>query len=154
MAGEKSGSLEQVLRRYVAHIKVLLGVRSQVISALIYPAVLILLSAGVVSMIVFKVVPQFAEFYAGYGEGAVLPMSTRIVVAISTALLERRAVHPAGPGGASSRGAWHGSGSPSSAGGCTPACCGCRSSGRSRANWRPRRCPARWRRCSPGASRW
>jgi type IV pilus assembly protein PilC len=88
MAGEKSGSLEQVLRRYVTHIKVMLGVRSQVISALIYPCVLILLSVGVVSMIVFKVVPQFAEFYAQYGEGAQLPASTRVVVAISTTLLE------------------------------------------------------------------
>src|ERR1041385_4252195 len=36
MAGEKSGSLEQVLRRYVQHIKVLASVRSQVVSALIY----------------------------------------------------------------------------------------------------------------------
>lgn len=87
MAGEKSGSLEQVLRRYVTHIKVMLGVKSQVISALIYPVVLIVLSVGVVSMIVFKVVPEFAEFYKQYGEGALLPMSTRIVVAISTSLL-------------------------------------------------------------------
>jgi len=88
MAGEKSGSLEQVLRRYVAHIKVMLGVKSQVISALIYPAVLILLSVGVVGMIVFKVVPEFAEFYKQYGQGAELPASTRIVVAISNTLVE------------------------------------------------------------------
>lgn len=87
MAGEKSGSLEQVLRRYVAHIKVMNSVRSSVISALIYPAVLIVLSLGVVGMIVFKVVPQFAEFYLQYGSGAQLPVSTRIVVAISTTLV-------------------------------------------------------------------
>jgi type IV pilus assembly protein PilC len=87
MAGEKSGSIEQVLRRYVAHIKVMSGVRSQVISALIYPAVLVLLSAAVVSLIVFKVVPEFAEFYKQYGEGALLPMSTRIVVGDLRSLL-------------------------------------------------------------------
>ena len=87
MAGEKSGSLEQVLRRYVAHIKVMLAVRGQVISALIYPAVLILLSIAVVSLIVFKVVPEFAEFYSGYGQGAQLPASTRFVVAVSTTLV-------------------------------------------------------------------
>jgi type IV pilus assembly protein PilC len=87
MAGEKSGSLEQVIRRYVAHVKVMMGVRSGVISALIYPAVLVVLSIGVVSMIVFKVVPQFAEFYQQYGEGAQLPTSTRVVVGISTALV-------------------------------------------------------------------
>jgi type IV pilus assembly protein PilC len=88
MAGEKSGSLESVLRRYVAHIKVMLGVKAQVISALIYPAVLVVLSLAVVSLIVFMVVPQFADFYADYGDGAALPMSTQIVVAISTSLAE------------------------------------------------------------------
>ena len=87
MAGEKSGSLEQVIRRYVTHMKVMSGVRAQVISALVYPAVLILLSVAVVSLIVFKVVPEFAEFYKQYGEGALLPISTRIVVGISGGLL-------------------------------------------------------------------
>jgi type IV pilus assembly protein PilC len=83
MAGEKSGSLETVIRRYVQHVKVMLAVRSKVISALIYPAVLIVLSAAVVSGIVFFVVPEFGEFYKQYGEGAELPMMTRVVVSIS-----------------------------------------------------------------------
>ncbi len=87
MAGEKSGSLEQVIRRYVAHMKVLAAVRGHVISALIYPAVLVVLSIFVVGLIVFKVVPEFAAFYGQYGAGAQLPMSTRIVVAISTNLV-------------------------------------------------------------------
>ena len=87
MAGEKSGSLEQVIRRYVQHIKVLSAVRSKVVSALIYPAVLVALSAVVVGLIVFQVVPQFADFYQQFGRGAELPMSTQIVVAISTNLV-------------------------------------------------------------------
>jgi len=87
MAGEKSGSLEQVLRRYVQHVKVLMAVRSNVVSALIYPAVLVVLSIGVVGLIVFTVVPEFAVFYEQFGQGADLPMSTRIVVAISTSLV-------------------------------------------------------------------
>ncbi len=57
MAGEKSGSLEQVLRRYVQHVKVLASVRRRVVSALIYPIVLVLLSLSVVGLIVFKVDP-------------------------------------------------------------------------------------------------
>lgn len=88
MAGEKSGSLESVLRRYVAHIKVMLAVRGQVISALIYPVVLCVLSAVVVGLIVFMVVPQFADFYDDFGSGAELPMSTQIVVAISESLAQ------------------------------------------------------------------
>jgi type IV pilus assembly protein PilC len=87
MAGEKSGSLEQVIRRYVQHVKVLTSVRSRVISALIYPAVLVALSAVVIGLIVFKVVPEFAAFYLQFGQGAELPVSTQIVVAISTALV-------------------------------------------------------------------
>jgi type IV pilus assembly protein PilC len=87
MAGEKSGSLESVIRRYIHHMKVLASVKSHVVSALIYPAVLIVLSIGVVGLIVFKVVPEFATFYQQYGENAVLPMSTRIVVAISQNLV-------------------------------------------------------------------
>jgi type IV pilus assembly protein PilC len=87
MAGEKSGSLEQVVRRYVAHIKVLNAARSHIVSALIYPCVLVLLAAAVVSLIVFKVVPEFADFYASFGHSAELPALTRIVVSISTFLL-------------------------------------------------------------------
>ena len=83
MAGEKSGSLEGVIRRYVQHMKVLSSVRAHVVSALIYPVVLVVLSIGVIGLIVFQVVPEFAEFYAQYGAGAALPLSTRIVVAVS-----------------------------------------------------------------------
>ena len=84
MAGEKSGSLEQVIRRYVQHVKVLARTRSQVVSALVYPAVLVALSLVVVGLVVFKLVPEFAEFYAQYGPNAQLPLSTRLLVAVST----------------------------------------------------------------------
>lgn len=84
MAGEKSGSLEQVIRRYVQHMKVLTSARTHVVSALIYPVVLVVLSIAVVGLIVFKVVPEFADFYSQFGRGAELPLSTRVVVAIST----------------------------------------------------------------------
>jgi type IV pilus assembly protein PilC len=87
MAGEKSGSLEQVIRRYVQHMKVLSSVRSHVVSALIYPIVLVVLSIAVIGLIVFKVVPEFADFYGQYGNGAELPLSTRMVVAVSEHLV-------------------------------------------------------------------
>ena len=88
MAGEKSGSLEQVLRRYVHHVKVMAGVKRRVISALIYPLVLVLLSMAVVGLIVFKVVPEFKNFYSEVGHGVQLPLSTRVVTALSTGLIE------------------------------------------------------------------
>jgi type IV pilus assembly protein PilC len=81
LAGEKSGSLEQVLRRYVAYVKVVSGVRRKTISALVYPTILLALSLIVVGIIVIRVVPAFGSFYDQFG--AELPLSTRVIVAIS-----------------------------------------------------------------------
>jgi type IV pilus assembly protein PilC len=81
MAGEKSGNLEQVIRRYVTYIKVVSSVRRKTISALVYPTILLLLSCIVVAVIVLRVVPEFAAFYAMSSQE--LPLSTRILVSIS-----------------------------------------------------------------------
>jgi len=82
LAGEKSGNLEQVLRRYVAYVKVVSGVQRKTISALVYPAILVLLSIIVVTVIVVKVVPEFGNFYNQFGKE--LPLSTRFIVGLST----------------------------------------------------------------------
>ena len=81
LAGEKSGNLEQVLRRYVAYVKVVATVKRKTISALVYPIILLCLSLVVVSIIVLKVVPEFNAFYEQFDQA--LPMSTQIIVAAS-----------------------------------------------------------------------
>jgi type IV pilus assembly protein PilC len=81
MAGERSGNLDAVLRRFVAYSKTIDTVRSKTISAMIYPMILVLLAVVLVGIIVVKVVPTFAEFYASFD--AELPLSTRIIVAAS-----------------------------------------------------------------------
>ena len=81
LAGEKSGSLEGVIRRYVAYVKVISSVKRKTISALVYPMILLVLALIVVGIIVIKVVPEFGEFYQQFG--ADLPLSTRIIVAVS-----------------------------------------------------------------------
>ena len=81
LAGEKSGSLEQVIRRYVAYVKVISSVKRKTISALVYPAILLALSCIVVGIIVLKVVPEFGAFYQQFGRE--LPLSTRIIVSFS-----------------------------------------------------------------------
>jgi type IV pilus assembly protein PilC len=81
LAGEKSGSLEQVIRRYVAYVKVVAGVKRKTVSALVYPIILLLLSVVVVAIIVLRVVPGFSGFYAQLD--AELPWSTRVIVAVS-----------------------------------------------------------------------
>ncbi len=82
MAGEKSGSLEAVLRRYVAYVKVVAGVKRRTVSALIYPAVLLTLALVVVSLIILKVVPAFSDFYGQFGRE--LPLVTRSILAVSS----------------------------------------------------------------------
>jgi type IV pilus assembly protein PilC len=84
VAGEKAGSLDGVLRRYVSYMKVVGTVRRKTLAALVYPAVLTGLALVVVAIIVLKVVPEFALFYASFD--APLPMATRIIVAGSTFL--------------------------------------------------------------------
>jgi type IV pilus assembly protein PilC len=81
LAGEKSGNLEQVLRRYVSYVKVISAVRRKTISALVYPAILVALSVVVVTVIVVKVVPEFGNFYNQFGKE--LPLSTRFIVGLS-----------------------------------------------------------------------
>jgi type IV pilus assembly protein PilC len=81
LAGEKSGNLEQVIRRYVAYVKVVATVRRKTISALVYPAILLALSLVVVAIIVLRVVPEFGAFYEQFDRE--LPLSTRIIVAVS-----------------------------------------------------------------------
>jgi type IV pilus assembly protein PilC len=85
MAGERSGNLDSVLRRYVAYEKVIGAVRRRTISALIYPAVLIGMMILLVGIIVLKVVPAFSEFYAGFDRQ--LPLSTRMIMAVSDFVL-------------------------------------------------------------------
>lgn len=82
LAGERSGSLDTVLRRFVDYTKVLATVKRKTLSALIYPAILVALSLGLVSIIVLRVVPAFTEYYEGFG--AELPFLTRVIFNLST----------------------------------------------------------------------
>ena len=84
LAGEKSGNLEEVIRRYVRYAQILSSIRRKTLSAMIYPAVLLGLSLVVVGIIVLRVVPEFSAFYQGLG--AELPFVTRAIVAASEIL--------------------------------------------------------------------
>jgi type IV pilus assembly protein PilC len=81
MAGERSGNLDAVIRRYVAYEKIIGAVRRKTLSALMYPAVLVLLMTALVGIIVLRVIPAFSDFYATFG--AQLPLSTRILMGVS-----------------------------------------------------------------------
>lgn len=76
-AGEAGGALETVLQRLADYLDHSAELRATVISALIYPAILLLIAvASVFAMLIF-VVPQFEPLFADMG--AALPLPTRIV---------------------------------------------------------------------------
>jgi type IV pilus assembly protein PilC len=83
-AGERSGDLEGVLRRFLRYQKMIVTLRKRVVSALIYPTVLVTLSVAMVFIMLTKVIPRFAEFYAGFN--ADLPAFTKLLITVATAL--------------------------------------------------------------------
>ncbi len=82
MAGEKSGSLTEVLDRYIAYQKIALAVKKKVIVSLMYPCILIVLVLLLMVFLVTYVVPTFATLYTTMQ--AKLPAMTVWLIAIGT----------------------------------------------------------------------
>jgi type IV pilus assembly protein PilC len=83
MAGEKSGSLTEVMDRYVNYQKLSLAVRKKIMVSLMYPCVLIVLVVLLMVFLVTYVVPTFANLYNSMQ--AKLPIMTVYLIAIGTA---------------------------------------------------------------------
>jgi type IV pilus assembly protein PilC len=66
LAGEKSGSMEEVIRRYVQYLKLTEGTRRKVTGALIYPAFLSAVLALAAAILLFHVVPTFGGFFESF----------------------------------------------------------------------------------------
>lgn len=86
-SGERSGEIPTVLKRYIAYSRNMLAIRRKVVSALIYPSFVLVVSLFVVGVLVFYIVPKFNAFLQDFG--AELPLLTRILVEASTALASR-----------------------------------------------------------------
>lgn len=82
MAGEKSGSLTEVLDRFIHYQKLSLAVRKKVMVSLMYPCVLIVLVCVLMVFLVTYVVPTFATLYNSMQ--ATLPGMTVLLIAIGT----------------------------------------------------------------------
>ena len=82
LAGERSGNLETMLRRFAQYMRLNLALRKKAISASVYPAVLLLLMLGLVFILVVQVIPQFQDFYADFD--VELPLITRLLMTFST----------------------------------------------------------------------
>jgi type IV pilus assembly protein PilC len=84
-AGEAGGILDTILKRLATYIEKAVKLKSQVQSAMIYPVAVIVIAVVVVGVILWKVIPTFANLFQGLG--AELPLPTRVVIALSNGLV-------------------------------------------------------------------
>src|SRR5258708_26508024 len=80
-AGETGGILDTILQRLSQYIEKNVKLQRAVKSALVYPVGVLTVAAGVIILLLWKVVPIFATLFAGLGVG--LPLPTRIVIGAS-----------------------------------------------------------------------
>jgi type IV pilus assembly protein PilC len=86
IAGERSGNLEGVLRRFVSYVKLNQTIKKKAISASVYPMVLFSGMFGLMYVMLTRVLPQFTGFYGSLG--AELPLPTRILLGVSEQVRE------------------------------------------------------------------
>lgn len=81
-AGEQSGNLPEVLQRYIAYLKLMVGLRQKVTKAISYPIILIGIGMTVVGFLLTYVMPTFVSVY---GESAkTLPWATQVMLDMVT----------------------------------------------------------------------
>src|ERR1700719_734135 len=81
LAGEKSGNLSGVLDYYIAYQKVSTGVKKKILATLMYPALLVIVAAVIVSYLVTAVIPKFALLYRDLHVD--LPGPTQLLIALT-----------------------------------------------------------------------
>jgi len=89
-AGERSGELEAVIRRFVRYLKLITEARTKVVSALVYPATLVGLSLLLIAVMAVYVVPKFTEFFSALNSE--LPLLTRMTLGFSSFMSNNWAV--------------------------------------------------------------
>ena len=77
-AGEQSGNLVEVLKRFITYLKLMIGLRQKVGKALAYPAFLILVGVAVVGFLLSYVMPTFISVYAETAK--TLPAATQLLI--------------------------------------------------------------------------
>src|SRR5579863_1549999 len=80
-AGETGGILDTILQRLSTYIEKNVKLKRAVRSAMIYPISVMLVAAGVITLLLWKVVPIFATLFLGLGVD--LPLPTRVVIGMS-----------------------------------------------------------------------
>lgn len=80
-SGEASGNLAIVLDRLATYLERNAEFRRKIVSALIYPIILMVAGTGALLFLTIKIIPTFAELFQGFN--ITLPILTRVLLAIS-----------------------------------------------------------------------
>ncbi|MFI5096343.1 MAG: type II secretion system F family protein [Candidatus Acidiferrales bacterium] len=80
-AGETGGILDTILQRLSTYIEKNVKLQRAVKSAMVYPIGVLTIAVSVIILLLWKVVPVFANLFAGMGVD--LPLPTKIVIATS-----------------------------------------------------------------------
>ena len=80
-AGEKSGALVDVLRRFIEYQKRILAVRRKLITALAYPAFLVFALVAVMTLFFLYIIPNFTQMYSD--QTGSLPWLTTILISFT-----------------------------------------------------------------------
>ena len=80
-AGEKSGALVDVLRRFILYQKRMLAIRRKLTTALIYPMIVVIFVIAVMSLFLLYIIPSFTQMYSDQ-EGK-LPFLTTILISFT-----------------------------------------------------------------------
>ena len=83
-AGEQAGNLPEVLQRYIAYLKLMMGLRQKMTKALAYPAFLVIVGVAVVAFLLTYVLPTFSAIYGEAGTD--VPEATRALLTLIEAV--------------------------------------------------------------------
>ncbi len=86
-SSQETGKLDDILQRLAVYIEKSEKIKKQVVGALTYPAIIIVIALIVISAILFFVIPQFQSLYASSGKE--LPMITQAVITMSEYLKKK-----------------------------------------------------------------
>ena len=81
-AGEVGGIMDAILNRLATYIEKAVKLRRQLKSAMVYPTAILFVAAGVIAVMMLKVIPQFESMYKDF-PGAKLPKPTKVVIDLS-----------------------------------------------------------------------
>ncbi len=85
-SGEAGGNQPEVLQQIVRHYERLQEVKEKVVMALVYPCIVMVVGIGTLIFAMVFVIPKFADMFKELG--STLPLMTRILMAISTGLVQ------------------------------------------------------------------